>query len=81
MYSPISLNASGKHHDTRRGQAQKASHRPIVSLLNLTIVPRRQSADKLRADLLRPLEVEAAPRIVNAHLSADEQSAASVCRR
>lgn len=61
MYShtltPIRGNLNTTHTE------HKAFQRPFVSLLNLTIVPPRQSTDKVWMDLLKPLEVEATPCI------------------
>lgn len=60
--------------NTAHGE-HKAFQRPFVSFLNLTIVPPRQSADKVWMDLLKPLEVEAMPCIftVNAVLMSQVQ--------
>lgn len=67
MYSHTFSLIRGKHtqvvnHNTTHKE-HKAFQRPFVSLLNLTIVPPRQSTDKVWMDLLRPLEVEAMPCI------------------
>lgn len=50
-------------HNTHAHTRHKAFQRPFVSLLNPTIVPPRQSTDKVWMDLLKPLEVEAMPCI------------------
>lgn len=50
------------HHNTTHTE-HKAFQRPFVSLLNLTIVPPRQSTDKVWMDLLRQPDGEAMPCI------------------
>lgn len=67
MYSHTFTLIRGKltqavNHNTTHTE-HKAFQRPFVSLLNLTIVPPRQSTDKVWMDLLRPPEVEAMPCI------------------
>lgn len=67
MYPNAFTLIRGKHrqtvnHNTTHTE-HKAFQRPFVSLLNLAIVPPRQSTDKVWMDLLRPLEVEAMPCI------------------
>lgn len=74
---PLLLKQALKHHTTHA--EHKAFQSPFVSLLNLTIVPPRQSTDTVWMDLLRPPDVEATPSIFPVNVALMSSVCVCVC--